>query len=791
MLLRNTLFILLILLFISTIKLEAQSNSKINISGFVYDESNGEALIGANVYLKELQLGNATNNIGYFVISEVPKGKHTLIISYIGYQTQSKVIDTETQNKNAVKVYLKPEALSTGEIIVSGDSSSVIDKLFTKPISKMELSSKQVNQIPQVVEADLLRALQTMPGIVALSDFSSALYVRGGTPDQNLFLLDGTDVYNPEHAFGIFSTFNTNAIKKVEVSKGGFGAEYGGRLSSVLNVTNLDGNRNNFEGVVNVSLLSGSTTLQMPVGSIGSISGSFRRTYIDQTYSKWIDEVPNYYFYDGNLKGYFDLGDRDKLTFSYFGGLDKLDYQFDKDAPESFRFLYDWGNTTGSVNWKHIFNSKLFTSIWVTGSKFESNFKLDQIQNMNEKNLLTDYAVKGTVEYYATNNLILKLGAEHKRLNFRYKFDWDEGLTDVNAKPVSTAAYFSANWKPSMLWDIEIGARYNYYRENRTFTGVDPRLSIKYRLTETSNIKFAAGMYHQYMNRIPRMFISSIWTSADKYTNDSKSMHFILGYQKQIGNIIELEAEVYYKDYKDIYQYNENMNATYLPDYYDEQNHPVYTSTENIFTRGDGHSYGFELMLRKDIGAVTGWLSYSYSNTKHKFDGINQNKEYKPRHDRGSVINLVLNGDMGNLFSGRWNEAPVKSGSKWLVGINFVYASGQPLTTPASAYYVNTLPDWNNYGGATGDLPAYKLYPGEINSFKLPDYIRMDFSITWEKDYGSWTLAPYLQVFNLGNRQNVWFINYKDKNNNGVITQEIEKVNMLPLLPSIGVTIRF
>ena len=791
MLLRNTLFILLILLFISTIKLEAQNNSKINISGFVYDDSNGEALIGANVYLKELQLGNATNNIGYFVISEVPKGKHTLIISYIGYQTQVKEIDTETLSKNAIRIYIKPEALSTGEIVVSGDSSSVIDKLFTKPISKMELSSKQVNQIPQVVEADLLRALQTMPGIVALSDFSSALYVRGGTPDQNLFLLDGTDVYNPEHAFGIFSTFNTNAIKKVEVSKGGFGAEYGGRLSSVLNVTNLDGNRNNFEGVVNVSLLSGSTTLQMPVGNFGSISGSFRRTYIDQTYSKWIDEVPNYYFYDGNLKGYFDLGDRDKLTFSYFGGLDKLDYQFDKDAPESFRFLYDWGNTTGSVNWKHIFNSKLFTSIWVTGSKFESNFKLDQIQNMNEKNLLTDYAVKGTVEYYATNNLILKLGAEHKRLNFRYKFDWDEGLTDINAKPVSTAAYLSANWKPSILWDIEIGARYNYYRENRTFTGVDPRLSIKYRLTETSNVKFAAGMYHQYMNRVPRMFISSIWSSADKFTIDSKSTHFILGYQKQIGNIIEFEAEVYYKDYKDIYQYNENMNATYSPDYYDEQNNPVYTSTENIFTRGDGHSYGFELMLRKDIGAVTGWLSYSYSNTKHKFDGINQNKEYQPRHNRGSVVNLVLNGDMGNLFSGRWNEAPVKSGSKWLVGINFVYASGQPLTTPASAYYVNTLPDWNNYGGATGDLPAYKLYPGEINSFKLPDYIRMDLSITWEKDYGSWTLAPYLQIFNLGNRQNVWFINYKDKNNNGIITQEIEKVNMLPLLPSIGVTIRF
>ena len=788
---RNFLFSLLFFSLFLTFNSHAQTTAKFNLSGFVYDETNGEALIGANVYLKDLQIGSATNDIGYFVISEIPRGRHTLIVSYIGYKTEVKEIEINSQKTNSFKVFLKPEAYKTGEVVVSGDSVKIIDKLFNKPVSEIELSPKQVNSIPRVVEADLLRALQTMPGITAVSDFSSALYVRGGTPDQNLYLIDGTTVYNPEHAFGIFSTFNTNAIKKVEVSKGGFGAEYGGRLSSVINIINLDGNRNNFEGVVNISMLSGSATLQMPIGSIGSLSGSFRRTYIDQTYAKWSKDIPDYYFYDGNMKGFFDLGDKDKLTLSYFGGMDKLDFKFDKDAPESFRFLYDWGNTTGSINWKHIFNSKLFTSFWITGSKFESNFKLNQIQNIKEKNLLTDYSFKGALEYYTSNNLIIKLGFEHKLLRFLYKFDWDSGLTNVDTKPTSTSGYISTNWRPTPLWDIEAGIRYNNYSEGENFNTVDPRFSVKYRLTETSNLKFATGVYHQFINRIPRLFISSIWTSADKYTKDSKSVHFIFGYQKQIGNILELEAEAYFKDYKNIYIFNQNYNATYRPEHYDENGNPIYTSTDDLFIRGNSKSYGFELLLRKDIGAVTGWISYSLSHTKDTFDGINQGNEFAPRHDRSSVVNIVLNSDINSIFSGKWNEAPEKSDSKWLVGINFIYASGQPLTIPASAYYVNTLPDWNNYRGANGDLPAYKLYPGKINSFRLPSYARMDLSITWEKNFGSWTLSPYLQIFNIGNRKNLWFIKYNDKDNNGTIVQEIEKVNMLPVLPSLGVTIKF
>lgn len=786
---RFYIFIMLLLLSPPFLLL-AQSKKTSTISGFVYDKSTGESLIGTNVYIKNSHLGSITNNSGYFVISDVPDGKQKLMVSYVGYKTSEKDINVNGR-AGIIKIFLTPAALNVGEVVVKGDSAKIGDMLFSKPVSTIDMNAEQVNRIPKVVEADLLRALQTMPGITALSDFSSAIYVRGGTPDQNLYLIDGAEIYNPEHAFGIFSTFNTDAIKKVEVSKGGFGAKYGDRLSSVINVINLDGNRKKFQGNFNLSLIAASLTLQSPIGSFGSISGSFRRTFIDQTYAKFINNLPNYYFDDGNLKGFFQLGDKDNLTLSYFGSRDNLDYKIDKTLPQSPHFLYDWGNNLGSINWKHIFSDKILTSFYLTGSKFNSNFSINQFQHFNELNTLSDYTAKASLQYFISNQLNLSAGADYKRLGLLYNFDWDAGLVNINTVAHETSVYASFLWRPVPVWNIEAGLRYTRFRSDKNFSHFLPRLSVKYRLTPTSNLKFAAGLYSQYLDSIQRLFFSRIWMAANKNINDSRASHFIFGYQKQVGNYFVLDLETYLKNYKNLYIFNQNFNAQVAPTYYQANGNPVYTSNKNLLIRGDGKSYGLEIMLRKDVGAVTGWISYSLSRTQYTFDGINQGREFVPRQDRTSILNFVLNGNISDIFKGNWNGAASKSGSSWLLGLDFVYTTGQPITVPVSAYFVNTLPDWNNYAAGSQDLPAYKLYPGAIDTYRLPPYIRMDVSITWKIDYGSWSMSPYLQIFNIGNRKNVWFINYKSNLVNGAVVQNITTENMLPILPSLGLTIKF
>ncbi len=769
--------------------LSAQT-TRVTISGFAHDDTNGEALIGANVFIQELGIGASTNISGYFVIPNVPAGDYVLSCSYIGFQTLTVRHSAIKDCDGCITFNMKPESIETEEVVVTADSVETIQKLFSKPVSKIELSPAQIQQIPRVVEADLLRALQTMPGIVAVSDFSSALYVRGGTPDQNLYMIDGTDVYNPEHAFGIFSTFNTSAIKKVEISKGAFGAEYGGRLSSVLDVTNNDGNRKNFQGETNVSLLAASTTLQMPIGNIGSISGSFRRTYIDLTVKNIIDGIPDYYFYDGNVKAFFDLGKKDKLTISFFRGLDDLTFKADEDAASSFEFLYDWGNITTSINWKHIFNPTLFASVWFTGSRFESKFNLDAVE-ISEENYLSDYAAKVAFEYYPLQELTFRFGAEQKLLHEKYDQNSSEARILIENNRQFSTAYLSAIWKPKPVWQIDAGLRVNYFGADTVFTNFEPRFSIKYRLDENSNIKFATGYYHQYINQIPRLFFSSIWSTANKYNSESSSKHFILGYQRAFGKL-ELELETYYKDYKNIYQFNNHVGTDIKPSYYSDEGLPVYGSTENVFIAGDGYSYGAEIMLRKNHGAFTGWVSYAYAHTEYKFPRLNQGSDFAPRHDRNSVVNAVLNVDLDNALNELYGEQFVNDDSRWVLGLNFIYADGQPITTPSSAYLVNSMPDYGRYGNTGNGSQEFTLYPAEINSFRLPAYIRMDVSLTWELDYGSWQMAPYLQVFNIGNRSNIWFVQYNSEvNENNSIKQEVETVGMLPLLPSIGVTIKF
>lgn len=772
------------IIFIVATNLSAQINREATINGFVYDAFNREALIGANIYLRGINIGTSSNSSGFYVLPVINPGTFELVVSYVGYKTfQQNVTLAPNQNKR-IDIYLNPDVIQGEEIVVTGDSSRTIDKLFNKPVSKVDLSPVQLNKIPQVVESDLLRTLQSIPGIVPVSDFSSSIYVRGGTPDQNLFLLDGTDVYNPEHAFGIFSTFNMDAIKKVEVYKGGFSAEYGGRLSSVINVTNNDGNRNNFEGKVSLSLLALNTTLQGPIGKFGSLSGSLRRTYFDQTLGKVIDEIPDYYFLDGNLKMFFDIDETNKLSISFYGGIDDLNFTLDKNRQESLGFDYVWGNQTGSINWRSIISPKLFGNFWITGSRFFSDFDFDDV-DFKEENIIRDVTLKGALEYFFDDHWNFNFGFEQKNVSGGLKQRFTGGRVDVSKHRILYTLYLNSKWKPNPLWDIEFGVRANYFDSDKDYKNLDPRLSIKYRLTETSNLKFATGIYHQYANRIPRLFFVSIWTSADEYVKGSSATHFILGYQKELGKNIEFEIEGYYKNYTNIYSYNPTFLADIKPDTYTEDNLPLFNSSRGLFNEGSGKSYGIEFLVRKDVGAITGWVAYSLARTEFTINRVNKENPFTPRHDRTHAINIVSSLDLNNVFNELSGRQFVNYDKKWNLGLNFTFFSGQPITLPSSVYFINQFPDWEPSNNSLA------IYPSGINEFRLPFYARLDLSLTYEINYKGWSLAPYLQIFNLLNRKNVWFIEYKNELKNGTIYQEVNNITMFPILPSIGVNVRF
>jgi hypothetical protein len=748
------------------------------VSGFVRDSSTGEPLIAATVIVVDQPLGTITNESGYYVLPRVPTGEITLAFTYIGFAQllRSMTITTDTNVRTDVR--LQPHAVEAEEIVIRADSMRTVETLYQKPISQVRLQARQINAMPQVAEADLMRALQTLPGVLPLSDFSSALYVRGGTPDQNLYMIDGTDVYNPEHTFGIFSTFNTDAIKQVELSKGGFGAQYGGRLSSVLSVTNLEGNREEFEGTASVSLLSAKSTLQMPLGDRGSLSGSLRRTYFDQTIAKTIDDVPDYYFYDGNLKAFLELSDRDQLTLSTYGGRDFLDVVFNADATDQTGFSVDWGNKTGSARWTRVITPKTFGHLWVTGSRFSSDFMLE-IADVVERNFVSDITVKGEFESHRSQSFVTRFGFERKDLNVLFRQDFPEGLIEVNHRPEHYVFYSQLAWRPGARWELEGGLRFNRFDSDETFHDIAPRLALKHRLTDTINLRASTGVYYQYLHRIPRFIATDIWIASNKDLDPSRAIHAIVGYQQELRNNFQLEVEAYWKGYEEIYEFNQTFLTKLQETSHDEEGNPVFTNAKGIFNNGDGQSIGLEMMLRKDSGALTGWAAYSIARTEYGFDGINGNRDFTPRHDRTHVVNLVANVDMANAWRKLHGQPKLGVRGPWRLSSSFVYGSGQPITEPGSAYFVRTSP------AQPGTMLRY--VPTLINNVRLPAYVRLDVSLTWKGDFGSWTAAPYVQLFNAGNRSNVWFVDYDFRNG----LPDVDAVSMFPMLPTIGVNFTF
>lgn len=734
------------------------------ISGFVKDESNGETLIGVNVYIKGMSIGSVSNKSGYYIIHNVPGEQLTLIVSYIGYETREIVLTVKPNESKVLNVALKPEVIQGKRIEIVAEKSS---KKEVKT-SFIKITPRELQSAPQIAEPDLMRMLQTLPGILTLSEFSSGLFIRGGTPDQNLILLDGTEVYNVNHLFGIFSTFDVDAVKQVDLIKGGFPAQYGGRMSSVLDITNMDGNQKEFEGKASIGLVSAKTSLRGPIGK-GSWFFSARRTYIDYIINaaekitsgktrETLELIPDYYFYDTHFKLYQDLSHRNKLAFTLYKGRDNMRY-----AVDPFDMTFQWGNQAITGKWTHIFNQKLFINFYATLSNY--NIFLDEddaLANIHFENTVNDITVKSDMEYFPNIHHTAKIGFVFKKLDSEYsqRFNQQEYIFKSNSSRYSL--YFQDNWTVSPLLNVQVGLRMNLYQPLEfvnTFDQVEyrgkmrldwePRVAMQYRLTDNTTLKSSWGRYRQYVTIVPfgnaDFSFMDIWFPCDNSYQPGEAYHYIAGVETQLPFEIRFDSEIYYKGMPHVYEFDPNANEV--------------PTGQALFYSGKGNAYGMDFYFEKNVGRLSGWFSYSLGWTKRKFPELNDGKAFHPKYDRRHSMHLITVYNLSN---------------RWKANFAWTYGTGQAYTQPVSHYKLH-MPDRT--------VPL--VIGEERNVSRLPAYHRMDIGIRYisnrrERFLKQW--AFYFQVYNVYNRRNLWFRRVNPEKH----PPEVMEIRMLPIIPTFG-----
>ena len=491
----------LILLFLSSLIFGQNSGNQ--IYGFITDSTSGEALIGANVFIRETGQGMATDNNGYYVLSDIQLDEATLIVSYVGYVQYEKNISFQDNSSQNLLIALKPEVIELFQVDVSAEEIERLNKI--EP-SRITLSPRVLKAQPSLAEPDIFRTIQSLPGVLTTSEFSTGLVIRGGNTDQNLILLDGITVYNPSHLGGLFSNFIVDAVKEAELIKGGYNAEYGGRLSAVLDIRSREGNRNKFEGSSSISVLSAQTTLEGPfLNGAWLLAG--RRTYFDKVLPLVSDFNLPYYFYDLQGHVFTDLNEKDRLSLSFYRGVDDLQYT-DLDLNS------DWGNETMSLAYRHVFSEKMIGNFLAANSRFYTRFGLGGDSGINEYNPLRDITFAGDISYFKSQDFNLFFGAEFKKLSIKYDSRFDgETIFFSETEPNQLAVYTKLKWKPNQKFIIEPGVRITTFSSHSSGLYPDLRLSAKFIIDENRFVNFAVGNYHQFISTFQDDFNSPILDS--------------------------------------------------------------------------------------------------------------------------------------------------------------------------------------------------------------------------------------------------------------------------------------
>lgn len=727
------------------------------LSGFIRDGKDGESLPSASVAIlidDQPLMGAMSNSDGYYAVPGIPMKTCVVTVSYIGYTTHRDTLSFQGQDLRC-NVELDRESVHVGGVVVRAEARPADELRHQASVVVMKM--RDLQQMPAMGEPDLLRSLQLLPGVQTASDYSSGLYVRGGGPDQTGILLDQVPLYNPSHAFGIFSTFNPDAIKDITFYKGAYPAQYGGNLGAVLDVQNRDGNRRDFTTTGGVSLISSRLMAEGPLGN-GSWMVAGRRTYIDpvlRLIRTAVDDLEGlgYWFYDVNAKVNTQLSPNDNLMISAYGGNDHLDIGL-ADSTNSFSFGNVWGNRALTGRWTHVFSPALFGRMIALYSRYRSDIAVDFFGTpIALRNRVRDVTIKGNLDYFASANYSVRTGVDLTFFRFDYGWQFDQYTGNEVVEPYLLSTYIQDNWQVTPLTEARLGLRTTYYEEGgRLF--VNPRLSISRVLGDGWRAKLAGGSYRQYLQLVSTEGFSGgdVWVSLDETVEPGRSWQAVTGLEWEPSGRYRVSLESYYTDLANLVVIDQEAEGNIDQD-----------TSEDVFkTGGVGYATGLELFAEKRRGRLSGWLGYTLGWTRRTFPEIDSGRSFPPKYDRRHDFSLT----------GTYRFA------KWSWTANFVYGTGQAYT-PASARY--TLRD------PASDLPVDRYLGARRNTARLLPYHRLDIGMRRRFSLFGADAEFYLQIFNVYNRRNEWFIQYDPDN----IGNEPAVAKMLPIMPTFGLDFRF
>lgn len=749
----NTLFLAFILI-LTSIPLLSQNAS---VSGYVRDSSNQETLIGATIRLEGTKRGAITNKDGYYVISNIEPGKYVLITSYIGYNNFKQNITLKPNQELRVDIKVSTGEVTSQEISVYADKN---DDKAQISISRVNIPMQQIKEIRIGGESDIFRSIQMLPGVLTSSQISSGLYIRGGSPDQNLVLLDGSMVYNPTHLFGFISAFNTDAIKDVELIKGGFNAEYGGRLSSVLTLTQKDGNREKVEGQFSLGAISSKLSLEGPLGN-GSWFVGGRRTYFEAIKALLTEDplnpIPDFNFYDLNAKVTQDFGDNNKIAMSGFYSSDKLEY-----GAGNINFNLGISNRLGSLRWTHIFNPQLFSTLNLSTSQYVNGFDADNSgYKILQENKITDYTIKHTLDWFHNEDFTTKYGYEINFYNFDYLANFT-GSTDTTAKGTGAgrtnldfvdrnyAAFAQAKWQVNPMFSMQFGFRGNYF-EFADQANIEPRIALKYSFQPDIALKASWGIYHQNLKLATLQDFSffDTWLGTDSTLDIARSLHYILSLETKPWEGYDLNVDLYYKSLENINEIRRDVLKV--------------ESGKDVLFQGQGEAFGVELFIQKKFGDFTGWFGYALGYINVQFDSLNGGKYFRPKYDRRHDFKGVIQ---------------YKINDHWDVGMNFTFQTGQSYTGQTSRFQEVLVGETNGRG---------KTIPSERYGLRLPPSHQLNLNGSYKFDAFGYDAKLLLDIYNVYNRRDIWFRFY---NTNEDVTT-VEDFRLLPIIPTFSFEIKF